>query len=376
MSDYDFDGPRKLDRTRTISLLLNAAGYLLMIATLTWGGTRFWQMAQAPAAGSAPSVSASPAGDGVAVFALFVAGLAAGVLMIGAGELLRRLDSLQIVMEDTGGTSAPSFIPPGSAFGTAEADKLDEVVLLLREQRDISMLDENERKLRLANLAQVTVEKLQREVPELLMEHNWVEARQRVMNARSRFPGRSEWDALDRQIEKERAQLESRDIESAERQAQELMTLGAWDRVADVLAELQRRHPDSPRAQALVQRVREARDRVESEQRQRQMAAVQELVKNREWVKAYETANAMIRNYPKSQEAQALRMDLPLLRGNAEIATRKQFETHYAELIRQHRYHEALQMARELVEKYPGSPQAEALKPQIQKLEQRTGTGY
>lgn len=368
MSDYEFDGPRRIDRTRTISSLLNAAGYLLMIVSALWAGTRFWQVAQ--------SQNAQP-GDGLTVFALLIVGLAAGALLLGVSEVLRRLDSLQIVMDDTNGSSGGSTLASvASAFGHAEADKLDEVVLLLREARDIAMLDEKQRKLRLENLGQATVEKLQREVPELLLEHNWVEARQRVMNARSRFPDRPELSALDQQIEKERSQLESRDIESAERQAQELMTLGAWERVADVVQELQRRHPDSPRAQALVQRLRAARDRVESEQRQRQMAAVQELAKNREWVKAYETGNSLIRTYPKSQEAQALRMDLPLLRENAEIATRKQYETHYSELIRQHRYAEALQMAREVIDKYPGSPQAEALRAQLQKLEQRAASGF
>lgn len=364
MSDYGIDnGARRIDRTRTISTLLNVLGIGLMLATALWAATSFWQLAQ---------TQNTTAPEGLKVVVLWIVGWAAGMLLCGVSEILRRLDSLQIVMDDTGaaGGSSPLSMM-ASNFGRAEADKLDEVVLLLREARDIAMLDENQRRLRLENLGQATVDKLQREVPELLLEHNWVEARQRVLAARSRFPGRSEWTVLDQQIDKERSQLETRDIESAERQVQELTSLGAWERIAEVVQELQRRHPDSPRAQSLVQRVRAARDRVESEQRQRQMAAVQELAKNREWVKAYETANSLIRTYSKSQEAQALRMDLPLLRENAEIATRKQYESHYQELVRQHRYHDALQVAREVIDKYPDSPQAEAMRSQIDKLEQR-----
>jgi len=218
------------------------------------------------------------------------------------------------------------------------------------------------------------LELLQREVPLLLQEHNWIEARRRVQQARERFPHLKEWDRLEKQIEQMRAQVETRDIEDAERQIKDLTSLGAWDRVAEVVKALLERHPDSAKANELARRLRDQRHKAEAEQRARLMAQAQEATNKREWKAALAAANALIQRFPQSPEAQALRLQLPTLQENAEIQTRKQIENEISELIKQRRFEEALRLTHDLINQYPDSPQATKAREMLPKLEEKVAS--
>ncbi|RMF84901.1 MAG: hypothetical protein D6744_02295, partial [Planctomycetota bacterium] len=58
-------------------------------------------------------------------------------------------------------------------------------------------------------------------------------------------------------------------------------------------------------------------------------------------------------------------------RENAQIRERQQMEAEIRDLIKQHRFDGALRVARSLLEQYPTSPQAEVLREQLPKLEQK-----
>src|SRR5262249_29773423 len=189
----------------------------------------------------------------------------------------------------------------------------------LREVRDISLLNDTQRGQRLAAQSRAVEEILEREVPVLLREHNWIEARNRVQEARARFPNNVAWDKFDRQIEQLRTQVEEHDIEAAERQVADLTALGAWDRVAEVVNELLQRHPDSVKVIEMSQRIRATKNKAEAEQRARLMSQAQEATNKRDWQTALQCAVVLAQRFPKSPEAQALRMQLPVLRENAEI---------------------------------------------------------
>jgi hypothetical protein len=117
--------------------------------------------------------------------------------------------------------------------------------------------------------------------------------------------------------------------------------------------------------------VQNERGKADAEARSRLMGQVQDAVKRREWSVAMSTAQALIRQYPASGEARALRLDLPTLTENAEIQTRKRMESEITQLTRSRRFDEALQMARELIERYPRSPQGGVLRDRLPQLEAR-----
>jgi len=101
------------------------------------------------------------------------------------------------------------------------------------------------------------------------------------------------------------------------------------------------------------------------------MAEAQEASNAREWKKALQLATMVIQRFPRSPEAQALRMQLPTLQENAEIQIRQHMESEIRELIKQHRFDEALRIAHELLQQYPDSPQAAVLREQLPRLEEK-----
>jgi hypothetical protein len=366
MADYDdFDERDGLSRSRWVEAWLEYGGWVVIGTTLVWGIAALVQISQAEET-SARAV--------LATLAKMFGGVWGGVALWGLGIVLRRLVAIQRANEQ----AAASYreLSAGRPRAAADrsigsSDELDELVVLLREVRDISLLNEEQRSLRLQAQGKAVLSLLQREVPVLLREHNWIEARNRVQEARERFPSFSEWDALEGQIEHMRTQVEAHDIEAAERQIEDLTSLGAWDRVAEVVNELLERHPDAPRANELAQRLRAQRNKAEAEQRARVMAQAQEASNNREWKAALAAATSLIQRYPRSPEAQALRMQLPTLQENAEIQTRQQMETQIRDLIKEHRFDEALHIAHDLLEQYPESPQAGVLRDQLPRLEEK-----
>ncbi len=369
MADYaEFDEREGLSRTGLIRGALDIFGTLLVVVAPLWC---IYAIATMPE-------EATGFDHVLGILARTLWGVVAGVTLLALSELIRRVGAMQRASE-----SAPRGADYSTSFGAGAQrreldqnilDTLEELVILTREVRDISLLNEQQRALRLEAQGRAVLELLQREVPLLLQEHNWIEARRRVQQARERFPHLKEWDRLEKQIEQMRAQVETRDIEDAERQIKDLTSLGAWDRVAEVVKELLERHPDSAKANELARRLRDQRHKAEAEQRARLMAQAQEATNKREWKAALAAANALIQRFPQSPEAQALRLQLPTLQENAEIQTRKQIENEISELIKQRRFEEALRLTHDLINQYPDSPQATKAREMLPKLEEKVAS--
>ncbi|MCH8805718.1 MAG: tetratricopeptide repeat protein [Planctomycetes bacterium] len=311
--------------------------------------------------------------------ALALAGVASGLLLWGASEIIRKLDDLLQTVQDGGESlSAPVAAGPAprAASGAASVTDaaLSELVPLMREIRDIALLNEKQREQRLETQGRELIRRLEAEVPALLREHNWVEARARVQKARERVPSLPQWDVLTGQIEKVRAEVETHDVEAATRQVNDLASLGAWDRANDVVRDLLQRHPGSQPADGLAARVADEREKAQAEERGRLMARAQNATNRHEWIEALSIANSIIQKYPDSADAEAIRAQLPTLEANVEIQRRQRAETEYKGLVEQHRYAEALRVARSLIERYPDSPQADVLRQQLPKLEEKASS--
>lgn len=366
MLDTEEPAPREgTSRSRVIALLLETGGIALALVVAVWALARFWQIARAE--------SATAAADVLAALAVLLGGFVGGIVLWGMAELIRRLDALPAALEHSSArTRAIESLPPAASPAPLLNDAQGATIVeLLREVRDISLLTPEERTKRLETAGRALAAELEREVPRLLREHRWREARKRVQEARERFPTFSQFEQLEKQIETMRAQVESRDVEQAERQIHDLSALEAWERAADVVRELLERHPDSEKANALAATVRMKYEKSQAEQRARLMAHAQELVRQRDWQGALQTANTIVQRYPKSPEAEALRLQIPTLAENAEIQIRQRMEAQIRELIRERRYDAAYQSANDLIDRYPNSPQAEALRAQLPKLRER-----
>lgn len=376
MPNNDQPRPAGLNKTSVIAAILAAGGGLVALAVLLWALVKYAEQSSGAsyATGAFPSATKF-----FETTALLFGGLAVGLLLWGVAEILRKLDRLFEIRRD-----APAATPheatlygvPFHADGPAHGSDdlklaIQELIALTREVRDISLLSEPERKARLQVQGKSLARKLAEEIPAILQEHKWVEARDRVRTARERFPTFTEWDTLEKQIEAARANVEARDVETVGRQVDDLAALKAWDRATGIVRELLERHPQSPKAHELARRVALQREKADAEQRARLMSQAQDAANRREWNQALSLANEMIRRFPRSLEAEALRQQLPTLTENAEIQMRHRMEAEFRELVKQHRTGEAIALARELIQRYPQSPQAEFFRDQLPKLEER-----
>jgi hypothetical protein len=358
-----------LSRAHKLGAALEAGGVLVAAIATIWAIDRIWEISQQ---------EPRSVGQFLAAVGILFGGWGGGLLLWGVAEIVRKLDALPQVLERQPSGPASTLRPDSltaapierSSENVAETRALDELIALMREVRDISLLDDEQRAKRLEAQGQEAMRQVEHEVPLLLREHNWVEARRLVQESRERFPSFPQWDGLEQQIEQMRSQLEARDLESATRQVNDLAALGAWTRAMDVVNELLERHPDSAQARELAKRARFEREKAEAEQRARLMAQAQEATSQRNWVAALQAANTILQRFPTSPEATALKLQIGTLRENVEIETRKRMEAEIRELVKQHRYGEALRIAYDLVEQYPHSPQAEALRDQLPRLEE------
>lgn len=343
---------------------------LLALVTAIWCIAEFWRLSQAEAPG--PTLA-----DFAATVVWLLGGWGLSLLLWGGAEALRKLDNLAAVAMEAGAsaTVSPGPVPRGRITDSATLEThsrlLRQLVDYARETRDIALLSEHERNLRARTESMALKRQLEEEVPKLLREHSWREARQRVDHARSRFPSVSAWDELADQVEQARARFEAHDIENAKREIEDLAALNAWDRAQVVVRELQRRHPDSQPAAELAQYVARRRDEAANEERARLMSRAQEATDAREWREALRWVEELVEKYPNAPETNDLRQQLPTVRKNAEIQARQQMEVEIRDLIKAHRFGEALQQARQLITNYPQSPQATVLREQLPRLMQR-----
>ena len=362
--------PAPLNRTRLIGGALDVGGALLVIAMLAWAVLRYWQIFNAETVAAA---------DAAMTAVQTLLGLGAAAFFFSAGEAIRKLEDLSELLRGSssaadagaGGLAGFGSDPEAADRNLAQRQTMLELVGLMREVRDISLLSDEQRGSRLAAQAEDLSRRLQREVPELLRQHKWFEAFKRVRSARERFPTLDVWDELARQIQTVRGQVESRDIEAATRQISELTALGAWDRAQDVARDLLERHPRADGAIEVVRRIRLQRDKAEAESRARLMAQAQSSTDKHEWPAALNSARSLIERFPHSDEAEALRSQLPILEANAEIKSRQQMEAKIRDLLTEHRYDQAVRMARQLIARYPNSPQASVLPDQLPRLEEK-----
>ncbi len=361
-----------LNPTRLVAAIMTVGAGLLTLVAIVWSIARFAEISNM----KAPTVT-----DFVwAVVKLFGAcGLS--LLLWGGAELLRKLDEL---VEAAGRVPlTPPTIGPVSrtpaAPGAADrpqTELLEQLIDLTREVRDVSLLSETERAQRIEVESLALAQRLEAEVPTLLREHRWQVAQQRVEEARARFPMVANWKGLLAQVEQARTAVEKADLETTTREVDDLTALGAWDRAMQAVRDLQRRHPTSTKAADLARRITIQRDKAAEEDRARLMIKAQEATNARDWTTALERVEQVLAKYPNAHDLEELRQQLPTLRKNAEIQRRQVMEAEIKQLIKEHRYGEALHIARRVVDEYPDSPQATVLRDQLPRLEQKAAEAF
>jgi tetratricopeptide (TPR) repeat protein len=323
-------------------------------------------------------------------FGVFVAaGLSGGGLLAGMGVLLRALREVRSSMirverfgyeqhdsavgEAPGEASREGAAAPEGDSGLIEVaasrdGAWQEMVRLLRDIRDNSLLSEPERQEKRLHVAEEEILEAQATLRSLTEKGDFVRARELAQQVERRYPSDERAAGLAEQVEGARERRQSDDISRTSKEVGDLLSISAWPRAREVAGGLQARHPDAVEARHLLIRIEREYKLFQDEQRRRMYAEVQRYVTRRRWEEALAAARTFIERFPGGPEAEALRVQTPTLETNWEIEKRQKLEAQIMDLAKRGRYMEAVELARKVIARYPDSPQAEALRLRLDRL--------
>ncbi|HKQ50186.1 MAG TPA: tetratricopeptide repeat protein [Phycisphaerae bacterium] len=330
----------------------------------------------------------------LAILSLYLAiGLASAGLLIGISlilRVLRDLHSALVRVERYQYEIGPAPAPPATAPQppspgdetivelTSESDVAarippppwQEIVRLLEDIRDNSLLTEAERQEKRQQTAEQELDQAERGVSAHLAAGDYARARQLAEAVHAKYPADPRADRIAEQLESSREQHEAEDVGSVAKQVDDLISISAWQRARHLAQQLQQRHPDSADARNLLIRIEREHGIFQEEQRRRMSAEIQRFVSRRRWEEALAAARTFVERFPGCPDSEAILLQIPTLENNADIERRQQLEAEIMDLVRHGRYIEAAELARRVIERFPDSPQAEALRLQLRRLEE------
>lgn len=352
----------------------------------------------------------NPAESNIAAIGVFGVYLALGValagLLFGLAAMLRYLDSLQAALirvekyqyEIGTAQSARQSAEPAAAADTSLGDATlplfdqepvlqpaistppqeqspasphwVELIQVLQDIRDNSLLSEDERRHKRQNAEERDFTQTTEAIRTLVGDGDFGRVRQLIDGLRARYPRSTRVDKIVEEIESQRERFESMDITQVTKQIEDLMTIAAWQRARQLAHQLQERHPDSTEARQLLIRLEREHKLFQDEQRRRMHAEVQRFVSRKRWEEALVAARTFVERFPGCAESEALLMQIPTLEANAQIEIRQQLESQIMNFVKHGRYIEAVGLARKVISNFPDSPQADALRAQIGRLEE------
>jgi len=268
-------------------------------------------------------------------------------------------------------SAAPPASPRPPPAGADESVRLEMVLEQLRELNVNVLLSEPQRRAKHGRVVDRQVSELAAGVGEAIEAGDLVSAERQLQSLAGLAPDDGRIASLGEAIERGRADAESRDIGVATRRVEDLMSTGDFDEAQAAADALLARRPASARAIALMDRVRRERQALLDERRARLYEQVHKEASARHWREALAAAREFLDAFPDCREAESVRVQLGTLAGNARIEEVRELRDRIADLIDRRRFAEALELARDVVDRFPDTAAAAELRGQMTRLAER-----
>jgi len=274
-----------------------------------------------------------------------------------------------------GGAEAGAPDEPDEAGRIAPRASVERLLAELRELNVNVLLSETQRLMKGKYLAEREARRLTERIERAAAAGDMIEAEQCLDRLARLAPDSSGIERLRERVEQVRTEARARDLTEAQGRAEDLMAVGEYAEAEAVANGLLARHPSAPEAIALLERVRREAQAFANDQRAQMYRRVEGEASSRRWRSALAAAEELVEAYPSSPEADAVRAQLETLRVNARIEEVRQRRDQIGDLIARRRFGEALRLAREVIEKYPDTAAATELGQQLPRLEELATTG-
>ena len=374
--------PWQKQKSSTSYALRVLGAVVVLLFVLSGAALLIWETDDAPLLG----------GTVIGTIGIYLAaGLTCGGLLVGVAAMLRllremhaslvRMEQFQYERHDSSSeVTIADRSTQAMPAAVRESDTIDsphpmdgswqDMIRLLQDIRDNSLLSEAQREKKKLHVAEEELHDAKVFLRTLVTRRDFVQAREIAQKTQRKYPDDERAAALVEQVEEARQRQESDDVIAISKQVNDLISISAWPRAREVASQLQERHPDSVEARQLLLRIEREYKILQDEQRRRMYAEVQRFVTRRRWEEALATARTFIERFPGCDESEAMQLEIPTLKTNAEIDVRQKLEAKIMNLAKTGRYIEAVELAKKVIEKYPDSPQAGALRTQIGRLEE------
>jgi hypothetical protein len=260
--------------------------------------------------------------------------------------------------------------PAAAASGTQFNEQM---VALLREINENTLLSDADKGRKRLRLAESRRELKIEEIRQFIAATKWPTARDRIEDFRAEYGDDAIIGTLLQQLDRAIEEHEQVDVMTQAEQIRSYMSLDLWDKARETARQLSVRYPNDLEAKKMLSTVADEEKSHQREECLRLYREIEQLVKRKHYRESKKLVETLIQQYPGSPEAATLKGQMDELTRNADIEVRREMEAQIIEHTRQNRHREAYEVARLLVEQYPESPQALALKDQLDKLRERAG---
>jgi tetratricopeptide (TPR) repeat protein len=259
--------------------------------------------------------------------------------------------------------------------GTTELETAShqEVVSLLSEIMENTLIGEEEKSAKQQLAKKHRQQALRREIEALINAAKYRDAQDRLEEFRVRYADSNQVAELEARLSESLRQHEQTEIAAITDQIHRYMGLGLWERGMEMARALAEQYPENPDAARLPETVRLEQEGNQRQEQQRLYREIEHLAARRHWRQALRVAESLLQKHPDSPEAHTLAGQVEELRRNAAVMERREWETRIAEHVQTGRHREAYNLAVELMEKYPESPQAQAIRERLDQLKARAG---
>lgn len=311
----------------------------------------------------------------IALAGLLVIGLSGVSLTLAALAFIRRLRSLSrnMTLIDQRTAALADKMANGKGDVSNETIALvdpTESVKLLADIREILLLPETARNRRFKNLVKKEFHHRLAAADGLISVGEFQQAREELDNLVERFGTNDQIKQTQERLEQAALAAREAEINKVSAEIEDLMGLDQYDEAQRIVKELAAKYPEADAARDLMEYVEERTRKYLQEHRQRSHEEIQQYVNNRDWIKALDSARRFLEIFPSGPDADVLRGQLETLEANADIQVRQDLERQFKEYLANQKYWEALTLARHIISEYPLSPQAEALRGQLARVEE------
>ena len=254
---------------------------------------------------------------------------------------------------------------------TSHADRTEALLAQLRELNANLLLTDAQRLKKANDFVERQAGQLKQQVREAILSGD-LSGAEGILAVLARLePDSPDVPLLRERIEQVRAEAESRDIAESARKIENLMAASDFADARTLVEALLEKYPDSAAVVDMLTRVRREQDAFAAEQRSQMYRKIEKEASSRHWHSALEAARKFLDSWPDSAEADAVRVQLSTISDNARIEEVRILRDQIRDMITRRRFGEAVELARDVIERFPETAAANELALQMSRLEER-----